>query len=214
MKHYLLSIIIVSFSSITGFAQSGSLWLGAHVGVDIGSIALSPPQPRGEEVITSRTGIAIGAEGDYWITDNLGMSIGLAYVQKGANDNLNGTPFVLDYKYLQMPVLLKVTFGSDPVKPFFFAGPEFGLKLSGKEIGKLFGRDTTVDLTDSLMPKFNIGILFGVGVTYSITPEATFFLEAGYDYGMSSVITPYAGGETEIFTRDLRASLGVLFRIE
>lgn len=212
MKHFIAGILIVSSFSITGYAQPGSLWLGAHAGADIGTIATVPPNAFG--TITSKTGIAIGAEGDYWITDNLGISIGLAYVQKGANDNLNGNPFVLAYKYLQMPVLLKATFGSDPVKPFFFAGPEIGLKLSGKQIGPVLGRDTTIDLSDSLMPKFNIGILLGAGITYTINPEAILFLEAGYDYGLSNVITQSAGGGNGIYTRDIRASLGILFRIE
>ncbi len=211
MKHFIAGIFIVAFFSVTGYGQSSSIWLGAHAGVDIGSIVTIPADPV-DQVITSSTGIAIGAEADYWITDNWGISTGFAYVQKGANDNLNGNPFVLDYRYLQMPVLLKATFGSDPVKPYLFAGPEIGLKLSGKQIGKISGRDSTVDLTDSLMPKFNIGILLGAGITYQINLETMLFLEAGYDHGLSN-ITP-TDNNPAVTTRDIRASLGILFRIE
>jgi hypothetical protein len=209
MKHFIFGIFIVSCFSITSYAQSGSLWLGAHAGADIGTIVTGPPDAYG--TATSKTGIAIGAEGDYWITDNLGISTGLAYVPKGANINLNGESFVIAYRYLQVPVLLKATFGDGSVKPYLFAGPEIGLKLSATQSGPILGRDTTVDFPDSLITKFNIGILLGAGVTYTINPETMLFLEAGYDYG--SNITPNDKNPS-VYTRDIRASLGILFRIE
>jgi hypothetical protein len=210
MKHFIVGILIVSFFSVTGYAQSSSIWLGAHAGADIGTIATGPPDAFG--TITSSTGIAIGAEGDYWITDNFGISIGLAYVQKGANVNLRGESFGLAYRYLQMPVLLKATFGDGSVKPYLFAGPEFGLKLSATQSGPILGRDTTVDFPDSLITKFNIGILLGAGITFTINPQTMLFLEAGYDHGLSN-ITP-SDKYAAVSTRDIRASLGILFRIE
>ena len=209
MKYFIVGIF-VTFFSVTGYAQPGSLWLGAHAGIDNGTITTGPPNAFG--TATSSTGIAIGAEALYWITDNLGMSIGLAYVQKGANVNLNGDAFVLAYRYLQVPVLLKVTFGSDPLKPYFFAGPEIGLKLSATQSGPVLGRDTTIDFPDSLITKFNIGIFLGAGLTYQVNAETMLFLEAGYDHGLSNISPDVK--DLAVFTRDIRASLGILFRIE
>src|SRR5690349_11016689 len=136
MKHFILGILIVAFFSVRGYGQSSSIWLGVHAGEDFGTIATGPPNVFG--TVTSKTGIAIGAEGDYWITDNWGMSIGLAYIQKGANiTNVQyGDAYGVVYRYLQIPVLLKATFGSGPVKPYLFAGPEIGLKLSATQSGQ------------------------------------------------------------------------------
>jgi hypothetical protein len=203
-------LLLVSFFFSSGYAQPSSIWLGAHAGADMGTIATGPPDALG--TITSKTGIAFGAEAGYWITDNLGMSIGLAYVQKGFNSNLNDGSFGIAYRYLQMPLLLKATFGIGTVKPYFFAGPEIGLKLSATQSGPILGRDTTIDVPDSVITKFNIGILLGAGVTYAINPETMLFLEAGYDHGLSN-ITP-SDKFVAISTRDIRASLGILFRIE
>ena len=212
MKNFIAGILIVSYFSVTGYAQSASIWLGAHAGADIGTIATGPPDAYG--TVTSKTGIAVGAEAGYWISDNLGISTGLAYVQKGANiTNVQyGDSYSIVYRYLQMPVLLKATFGSGPVKPFFFAGPEIGLKLSATQSGPILGRDTTVNAPDSLLKKFNIGILLGAGITYQVNPKTMLFLEAGYDHGMSN-ISPNER-YFAVSTRDIRASLGILFRIE
>jgi len=209
MKHYIIGIFIVSCFSVTGYGQSSSLWLGAHAGADMGIILAIPPY---EETITSKTGIAIGAELDYWFSDNFGISTGLAYVQKGAQENIIGEPYSDTYRYLQLPVLLKATFGSGAVKPYLFAGPEFGVKLSATSSGKFFGKDTTVDFPDSMMRNFNIGVFLGAGVSYAIAPETLVFLEAGYDYGVTNIYTHASA--SEVFTRDVRASLGILFRIE
>jgi len=210
MKQFIFGSLIVLCFSMTGYAQPGSLWLGAHTGADIGTIATGPPDAFG--TTTSKTGIAIGEEGDYWISYNGGISIQLSYVQKGFTANLNDGPYSITYRYLQMPVLLKVTFGTGPVKPFFFAGPEIGLKLSATQSGPIFGRDTTVDFPDSAITKFNIGILLGAGIAYMVNSAMMLFLEAGYDHGLSN-ITP-SGKDPTVFTRDIRASLGILFRIE
>jgi len=220
MKHYFsiffFLVLIVYLVSGSAYAQPASVWLGAHAGADIGTISTAPA-PSDGETITSKNGIAIGAEGDYWLSDNIGICVQLAYVQKGATDNLDGESFSLAFWYLQMPVLLKATFGSGPVKPFFFAGPEIGFKLSAKESGKFEGRDTTADLPDSVITKLNIGIFLGAGITYILNPETMLFLQAGYDYGLSNIYSQFGnspGGEDKIFTRDIRASLGILFRIE
>lgn len=211
MKYFIISVFIVSLFSVTAYAQSSSIWLGAHAGADIGTIATIPPNAFGS--ITSKIGISIGAEGDYWITDNYGVSILLAYAQKGANVHFaNGESFGLAYGYLQMPILLKATFGSGTIKPFFFGGPEIGLKLSAKQSGPVLGRDTVIDIPDSMITKFNIGILLGVGITYTINHKTMLFLQVGYDHGLSK-ITP-SDKYVAISTRDLLASLGILFRID
>jgi hypothetical protein len=209
MKTFIAGIFIVSFFLVTGFAQSSSLWLGAHAGADIGTVAIGPPDAVG--TITSKTGIAVGAEADYWISDNYGISAQPAYVQKGFNTQLNDGSFAVTYRYLQLPVLFKFTFGSGALKPFFFAGPEFGLKLSVTQSGPVMGKDTTITAADSLVTKSNIGILVGAGINYQVNSATMLFLQAGYDHGLSN-ISPNSREQT-LSTRDIRTSLGILLKM-
>ncbi len=209
MKQFITGIFVISFFSVAGYAQSSSLWLGVHGGADMGIISTNNPFSG---TITAKTGIAIGAVAEYWISDNASISFQPAYVQKGANDKILGNTYILTYRYLQLPVLMKATFGSGPVQPFFFAGPEIGVKLSVSESGKIFDKDTNVVLADSLITKFNMGILIGAGITYAVAPETVVFLQAGYNYGLTNINVYEAMHKA--FTRDIRANLGVLFRIE
>ncbi|HYM35914.1 MAG TPA: hypothetical protein VET48_10990, partial [Steroidobacteraceae bacterium] len=53
-------------------AQSPRIWIGARGGIDIGSLSFDPDTISG---LThgSTTGIAIGAEFDYWFSDHFGV---------------------------------------------------------------------------------------------------------------------------------------------
>jgi opacity protein-like surface antigen len=221
MKNTLIAILILSLFSVTAYSQSSSFWLGAHAGINITNLHIDPPPTA--STFNSGTGFAFGAEADYWITDNIGIAAQLAYVQRDASANSTDpfAPFTsnLVFSYLQLPVLLKVTFGSGPLKPFFFAGPEFGFKLSTKETDKSSGRDTTFNVPDSEITTTNIGILIGAGISYAISPGTLLFLQGGYDYGLSNINNQFGKGglsaadNPKASTRDIRVSLGILFRL-
>jgi len=227
VQYIICSLLFISLASARLSAQlSPHVWLGGFAGVDIGNLSVTGTDQTGVTWST-RTGFAVGAEFDDFFSDNLGICAQLAYVQKGATatftDNSGGisvsTSSSITVSYLQIPVLLKATFGSGALKPVVFAGPEIGFKLSAKQTGKTeSGADTTFTVPDSNITTINFGIMFGAGVTYAINATTMLFLNAAYDLGLSNLNAQY-GKSTGIsttdtekdVTRDIRINVGIVF---
>ena len=213
--------MFISITSIRLYAQAAPhIWLGGFAGVDIGNITITGTDLSGA-TFSSKTGFAVGAEFDGFFSDNFGICAQLAYVQKGTNENINfgfrTATSAVTFSYLQIPVLLKATFGSGNFKPVFFAGPEIGIKLSASQKLSEGGKDTTATIPDSLLTTINLGIMFGAGVTYAINPTTMLFLNAAYDLGLSNLNARYGKGngssvdnEKDI-TNDIRINLGIVF---
>jgi outer membrane protein W len=219
MKHFqeffLVVVVVLGISSAQLYAQSSPrLWLGVRAGADIGNMSFDPTPPSGE-TIGSTTGITGGGELDYWFSDNIGISAQLLFTQKGVKIDFSegGYTFTtaITLSYLQIPVLLKATFGSGNIKPFVFAGPEVGIKLSAKEKVTVSGKDTTEAVPDSVYSSINLGIMVGAGVSFSINPTTMIFLDAAYDHGLSNLNGTTSKDTEKGFTRDYRICLGILF---
>lgn len=210
-------------------AQQSSIWVGARVGTDVGTFAFSPrqvPDPH----IGWKVGLAIGGELDYWFTENMGAAIEPSYVQKGAYQKISefgGQPLGATYEsavtfsYVQIPVLFKVTYGQLQFKPYFFVGPSLGFKVSASSSVTFNGETMSSDIADSEVTAINFSLMGGAGVTYSIGSSMQLFLESAYDFGLSN-LNPTAGQSTSttpqeqnpyVYTRDIRASIGILFKL-
>lgn len=97
--------------------------------------------------------------------------------------------------YFQLPVLAKVSFGSDKVKGFINAGPYLGYLLSSSVTGP-FGEDGAektekVDLSEpsnkEALNRMDVGVAAGVGVAIAAGP-GDFIIEARYNYGFMDPI--------------------------
>jgi hypothetical protein len=221
-KYFIYSAVLVLLASSQVFAQSGSAWLGARAGVNIGNLT-DNNIPTGES-LSSKTGFDVGGEFDYWFSDNLGLCAQLMYIQKGGTINVSdglitGTDG-LTVSSLEIPVLLKATFGSGPLKPVIFAGPAIGLKLSASEHQTAAGHDSTASVADSLLTSTYFSIVIGVGVTYALSSAMQIFLDAAYDLGLSNINAQFGkdegGGQTnniKITLNDIRINVGIIFRL-
>ncbi len=220
-------LLIVGVSEL--HAQESSIWIGARVGPDIGTFAYSPKQVP-DPHLGWKFGISIGAELDYWFTENIGVAIEPSYIQKGAYQELSnfggqplGTPLEasVTFSYIQLPVLLKVTYGQLAFKPYFFAGPSLGFEVSGSSAVTAGGETDSRSIPDSEVTAINFSLIFGVGVACPLGSSMQLIFESAYDFGLSN-LNPTAGQSTEssspeqnprAFTRDIRASLGILFKL-
>jgi outer membrane protein with beta-barrel domain len=227
---YLLLVLIamVVGNNMQVKAQSASqFWLGVHGGIDVASFFYDPELPR-EVILGSKTGLAIGAEADYWFSNMYGVCAQVAYVEKGAQSeidvNVGGmeshSTYVANFSYLQIPLLFKAALGGGEIRPIFIIGPEVGLKLSATTTTRgANSQETTIHLPDSEVTSINVGILVGVGLSQNLNPTTQLYLTAAYDYGLTNLNGGY-GKEDEgvrdnqkTFSRDFRVSIGLLFAL-
>ncbi len=219
-----LSILpIVASAQISSYVPpppTPGLMLGARLG--LGFTNESTPAYT-NFTVGGRTGFLIGGQLDYWFTPMWALSAQVLYNQKG--DQLtgispdNGYPETDDFllSYLEVPVLAKVALGSGGLRPYLFAGPDFGFLLSANDhqIQTQLGYDQTVDVS----PNFNsvdVSLLFGAGVSYDLGASGTeLFADAGYALGLVNVEnTAYTQTAESLESRDLRIAAGVMFPLQ
>jgi len=215
-KSLILSFALVCISSLQLHAQSSNLWLGVRAGVDLGKFSFDPALPS-EETVGTKTGITAGGELDYWFSDMMGITAQLLYTQKGLTEDIADAEFTASSSftiaYLQIPVLLKVAFGSGSIKPYIFAGPEVGIKISTSQKLTEGGKTTTPDVPDSEFASTNLGIMAGAGVSYTLNSSTMIFLDAAYDHGLSNLNGTSTKDKEKGYTRDYRICVGILFRL-
>ena len=212
-----------------GIAQ---VQLGLQAGANLGDVKLDPSQEGVETGM--RTGFLLGGVLFYSFSPILGLQVEPAYVQKGATVDISTTEMGMNIKveqsltanYLDIPVLLKASFGEGPVKPYLLAGATLALSLGDAtfEIDKatIDGEDVTSqipsnELEEKVKVKSTDFILnFGAGV---IIPagQVNIFIQGQYNLGLSDVNDePPGPGEpdVEIKTTGIQAKAGVMFPLQ
>jgi hypothetical protein len=220
-------IILAALLFMTnGVAQ---VQLGLQAGANLGNITMDPTQ-EGLELGT-RTGFMFGGMLFYRFSPILGLQVEPAYVQKGATADMSLT--VLDYPakieatftadYLDIPVLLKASFGDGPVKPYLLAGATIAFLLGDtklemdKVIVTIDGRDEDItseipsdEREEKVETKSTDFILnFGGGVLIPLG-QVNIFIEGQYNLGLTDV-NDEPDDITEIKTTGIQIKAGVLF---
>ena len=141
------------------------------------------------------------------LKDNLALQPSLLFSAKGANYKIDSVEFSLSPIYIEVPVIVVYSFGSDEIKISLFAGPYFacgvgGYKIeSGGELKKInFGSGNKNDLKP-----FDIGLNFGVGVNIK-----GLLISAQYGIGLAN-ISPVTTVDSEMKNKVIGISLSSLF---
>lgn len=204
--------------------------LGLQGGVNLGDISLDPT-PTGTST-GMRTGVMFGGVLFYSFSPTLGLQIEPAYVQNGATEDYSETDGGHTYKmegtvkadYIEIPVLLRATFGDGPVKPFITAGAAVGFVLGdvtaegdkylidGVDVTSLVPSDQR---TDTLMTKSTDFMLrFGGGVIIPVD-HVNIFIEGLYSLGLTDINddpdNTVNGTVMTVKTRGIQIKAGVLF---
>jgi hypothetical protein len=223
-------LVVVCLSGKVFAQQAQEIWIGASAGLDLGTFYYTPPTPY-QNSIGWKGGFAFGGRLDYWFTDNIAATVEPSYIQKGAsskapaNNGLgDGYKSTVTFSYFQLPVFVKVTYGELPFKPYFFAGPSIGFEVTGSATTTFNGQTSTDDIADSEVVRVNISLVGGIGVACPIGSSIVLFFESAYDFGLTN-INPTASKKSDdfvpspyvsspyVYTRDIRASLGILFKL-
>jgi len=111
----------------------------------------------------------------------------LLYVQKGAkiDTGFDEVDSKVHIDYIEIPVLLKASFGAGSAKPNLFVGPAIGILMSAKVKTSVEGVDlgdlAEVDMKDELN-SMDLGLVIGGGVDIG-----KMLLEVRYEIGLSNL---------------------------
>jgi len=216
---FLLSFIVLLTSFISPL--NAQVQLGLQAGANLADVTWDPT-PVGFET-GMRTGFMFGGVLFYSFSPILGLQVEPAYVQKGATANLSltveGMPIqaeaTIAADYLDIPVMLRASFGDGPAKPYLLAGASVAFLLGDviMEIDKatLYGQDVTSLIpSDAREQKLEVKstdfiLNFGGGVIiYNI------FIEVQYNLGLTDVNNEQ-NDNTKIKTTGIQIKAGVFF---
>jgi hypothetical protein len=214
---FLLAFFVVSINA--------QVKLGLQAGINLADVNVDP-LPEGTET-SMRTRFIAGGILNYNFSPLLSLQIEPAYVQKGASADISGTQIGGNFKaegtysadYIDIPVLLKASFGNPQIKPFLLAGISAAFLLGDVKINidkyTLNGQDVTSQLPSDIKEQTQKGkstdfiLDLGGGVLFPLG-QVELFIEGQYNLGLTNV-NDEPNDDTKIKTRGIQIKVGALF---
>jgi hypothetical protein len=166
-------------------------------------------------------GFSGGAMLTYSVVNTFGISVEALYSQKGAkfenapvvvNNSTQRMNFNRRINYIEVPVLARYFLNKNgDFRPNLFIGPDFGFKLSAKDVNRELTTGTEqpdADISSAINP-VDVGITGGIGLNFSVIESTRFLIDARYTYGLTD-ITEAAGN---ISNSAITLTFGVSFGI-
>jgi len=224
-KFFLLSLtFLLAFFVLPINAQ---VKLGLQAGVNLADISMDPT-PTGLET-SLRTGLLFGGILNYNFSPLLSLQVEPAYIQKGAAVDASMTEDGVNIKieatfsanYVDIPVLLKASFGNQQIKPFLLAGASVAFLLgdvklnidkataNGQDVTNILTKEQKEQIQKSKSTDFVLN--FGAGVLIPIG-QADIFIEGQYNLGLTNV-NDEPGDNTKIKTKGIQIKAGALFSL-
>jgi Outer membrane protein beta-barrel domain len=202
----LLLVVIIIMPRIDSYAQTFGIKGGLNLS---NTLEKDNAQTYNDKMIP---GIHLGA------TVAIPLSGESVFLEPGILFNMKGSKYQeTNYSekyvlyYLDIPVNLKVVFGSNKIKGFGTLGPYIGVGLSGKDTWTLSGVKSSEsikwgnDANNDFLKRLDYGVGIGAGVIVSNVS-----LGIGYDLGLANIASDASGGY-KISNRVLQISIGYLF---
>ena len=190
---FLLSLLLGAAS--IGKAQNSKISLSVEGGPSQRSIIVSTAL---RSVTKATLGFYAGVTAQYQFNKTWSVVTGIGFEHKGSayetlqvDDNGNAITTWdtrLNYEYLTMPILARVTFGNK-VKVFFNAGVYSGLLLDTKYVRTLPNTPRITVSNKSNMKSTDGGLSIGGGVKMEILTKISALVEIRNNYGLAIVNT-------------------------
>ena len=202
-KFIILILIFTCFFVSNGFAQ---FQIGPLVGANLSGLSIEPDSLFTGNINT-KVGLIAGISIVYNFTPMFSVQIEPAYMEKGAVIYTPYTDFGLileieqtvDVNYIDIPVLFRVSFGEDFIKPYLLAGGYIAFPIGDSQtsLNTLMGngQDLTEILEDEILDLFkpelitnsvDLGLNFGAGISFPLG-IIDLFLEAQYSLGLTNL---------------------------
>lgn len=172
MKKLFLAVVAMMISAAT-FAQNevGQLTIQPKVGVNIANITdVDDADPR--------IGLAAGAEFEYGLTDNIGLSAGVLYSMQGVKTIIVDDDCTSKLDYLNVPILANFYVAKGLALKL---GVQPGFKLSSKAKFKGSGGSKEVDV-DGFK---SVDLSIPVGLSYQYQ---NIVFDARYNWGVTKIV--------------------------
>lgn len=173
MKKLFLAVVAMMVSAAT-FAQNevGQLTIQPKVGVNIANITDA-------DDADPRIGLAAGAEFEYGLTDNIGLSAGVLYSMQGVKTTIIDDDCTWKLDYLNVPILANFYVAKGfAVK----LGVQPGFKLSSKAKFKGSGGSKEVEVEDGVK---SVDLSIPVGLSYQYQ---NIVFDARYNWGVTKIV--------------------------
>ncbi|QHT69369.1 PorT family protein [Rhodocytophaga rosea] len=198
-KIYLLYILFMLLCT----KAEAQISLVPRVGLTFSTVAFENNIWEDRKIVT---GFTAGVGVNYSLTGDNFLSIQpeIIYTQKGFA--AKGSFLTVDYdgtyrlNYLELPLLLKLSFGNETIHAYVNAGPSVGYLLNGRVRGSsnLLGTTAsidepieftetpnTLDITELDANRIEVSANAGIGIGYLISEKATLFLDIRYSLGVT-----------------------------
>jgi opacity protein-like surface antigen len=190
-------LFVVLLVLLVALPASAQVKLGVIGGLNIAD-AIGKDAVDGSDLdISSRTAFGVGGVLDIGVSKNVAIVLQPMYLQKGAKEKaaeIEGVTGEATYKanLLEVPVSLKVSFGSANTRPYLLAGPRIGFILNAKAESNIPGLKGEVDF-DELVESTDLGLTIGGGLNFQLE-RVSLFIEGQYAFGLTDV---FKGGTVE-----------------
>ena len=224
MKKF-FSILLTFLMSFFIMSANAQVKLGLQAGINLADVSVNP-LPQGYET-SMRTGFMAGGIINFNFSPILSLQAEPAYIQKGSSADISGTENGVNIKaegtysadYIDIPVLLKASFGDQQVKPFLMAGISVAILLGDVKLSldkiTMNGQDVTgqvpSDQKEQIQSAKSTDFVLNLGGGVSIPLEQIeLFIEGQYNLGLTNV-NDEPNDDTSIKTRGIQIKAGVLF---
>jgi len=226
MKRVFLLFVtfILTFSFLSVNAQ---VKLGLQAGINLADISLDPEQTGFETGM--RTGFMFGGIINYNFSPLLGLQAEPAYIQKGSSIDITAVENGVNIKgegtisanYIDIPILLKATFGNEQVKPFLLAGASIAFLLgdfklnidkvtaNGQDVTNLLPPEQKEQIQKTKSTDFILNL--GGGVMIPIG-RLDIFIEGQYNLGLTD-INDEPNDDTKVKTKGIQIKAGALISL-
>jgi hypothetical protein len=204
MNSYLKSALVISymiaFTDIHAQIKSGYIF-----GLNFSTVTLKTNDKVSEP--ETPAGVHFGVFYEIPLKRNFDLQTALLFSAKGSNYKIDTVEYSLSPIYIEVPVNVVYSFGSDVLKISLYAGPYFGVGMGGYKIisgGELktlkYGSGKNKDLKN-----FDFGLNFGAGINIK-----GLLITAQYGIGMTN-ISPPKTVDMEMKNRVIGISVSSLF---
>jgi Outer membrane protein beta-barrel domain len=204
LKNY-LKLALVIFLTVTFSELEAQVKPGYIFGLNLSTATLKGKGISSDPKV--QIGIHYGGFIEVPLNYNFTLQPGLLFSAKGSNYKIDGAEVSISPIYIEVPVIVVYSFGSDAVKVSLFTGSYFAYGMGGYKIqsgGELksinFGSGETSDLKS-----FDIGLIFGIGVNIK-----GLLFSANYGIGLAD-ISPETSVHSEMKNKVIGISLCSLF---
>jgi len=198
-----INILIIMFIVvIIVLPVNAQINLGLIGGVNFSNMN-TDPEPEGMELSTLYA-FAFGGVIDVGLSESFKLCVEPMYLVKGAKTGIENSNIKIKLSYIEVPLMLKYSFGSGKNIPYLMAGPTIGYNLSAKVEDNSWGYSE--DIKDTIKDT-DIGFGFGAGVNLSAGNGFIFF-EARYSLGLTNINDNPEEPDTEVKTSGFQIFTG------